>query len=231
MVQCVCPKISLLKDGTEAELVGFEVGVKREIIDSIPWYKGYGNLPAGEVLVIDKCLVNGKLIPVVKINACSFSLCRDLTTIVISSHVRNIVWNMYGCDNLLNIHVHPANEFYSSIDGVLFSKDLKTLVGFPSARKGVYKIPMGVKNLGNFAFKGSQISQIEIPNTLQHIGINVFYRCNNLKEIVIPHTLKSIQPNMNSREEYITQRFYFDTDVKRESPLTIQDLLRKFSKR
>ena len=45
---------------------------------------------------------------------------------------------------------------FTEIDGVLFTKDRKTLVAFPQGRAGSYKIPEFVKEIGPGAFFNSQ---------------------------------------------------------------------------
>ena len=48
--------------------------------------------------------------------------------------------------------VAPGNETYTSVDGVLYDAQLKTLAAYPGARKGDYSIPEGVSNIGVTAF-------------------------------------------------------------------------------
>jgi hypothetical protein len=54
-----------------------------------------------------------------------------------SSSIDNRLFNiMY---NLQHIDVDDDNSSFASLDGVLFSKDLQTLIQYPRARKGKYK--------------------------------------------------------------------------------------------
>jgi len=46
--------------------------------------------------------------------------------------------------NLTTITVAPDNPVYASRDGVLFDKEGKTLLCYPTGRKGAYTIPASV---------------------------------------------------------------------------------------
>lgn len=71
-----------------------------------------------------------------------------------------------GCNNLMNIYVNSGNSYYTSIDGVLYSKDKSTLEMFPTGRIGSYSIPANVSSVGSMAFKYTNIEELTIPNSL-----------------------------------------------------------------
>ena len=75
------------------------------------------------------------------------------------------------CPQLEQIKVDPNNAYYCDIDGVIFSKDKKTLMHFPAGRKGSYTIPTGTETIGAYAF----------------------YQCDSLKQITIPDGVVSLQ--------------------------------------
>lgn len=64
-----------------------------------------------------------------------------------------------GCTNLQMINVLQDCENYTSIDGVLLSKDAKTLYEYPNGRKGSITLPESVKNIASymiFAYSGRE---------------------------------------------------------------------------
>ena len=61
-----------------------------------------------------------------------------------------------GCNDLENIYVDAANPYFTSIDGVLYSKDLTRLVCVP-AKKTSVTIPNTVKTQDKDAFYGGTI--------------------------------------------------------------------------
>ena len=99
-----------------------------------------------------------------------------------------------GCTSLSSINVNEENQNFKSIDGVLFSKDGKTLLKFPTGKRETnYTIPKSVTSIGNSAFSGcTGLKQIRIPNSVKSIGKFAFKGCTDLKEITIPNSVKSI---------------------------------------
>lgn len=67
----------------------------------------------------------------------------------------------------------------------------------PQHRKGKYIIPSKVKGytvvkIGDCAFYGCDISEVEIPSTVTAIGDDAFAYCYRLTTILIPNSVKSI---------------------------------------
>lgn len=121
---------------------------------------------------------------------------------------------MKGSSALQNIYVDSGNTTYCDVNGVLFSKDKKTLTLFPEGRTGSYELPSGTPTLGQSAFinaqltevqlseglseiglscfEKSQLSRVTFPASLETVGGSAFLSCANLKTIVIPGTVKKI---------------------------------------
>ena len=56
-------------------------------------------------------------------------------------------------------------------------------------------IPNGITKIKNFAFSGTKLTRIEIPNSVTYMGINVFQDCKELKSITFSNALKAIPKN------------------------------------
>ncbi len=56
------------------------------------------------------------------------------------------------CYNLTEIEVDPANPNYTSIDGGLYSKDMKTLIQCPAGKSGIVTVPESVTAISQNAF-------------------------------------------------------------------------------
>ena len=54
-------------------------------------------------------------------------------------------------------------------------------------------IKPGIKSIGSEAFRGTRITDIEIPNTVSKIGSHAFWSCKDLKQIVIPDSVLEIE--------------------------------------
>ena len=63
----------------------------------------------------------------------------------------------------------------SSLEGVLFSKDMKQLIRFPGYQgEKPYKIPEGVRRIAKGAFAGACLSELTIPSTIEAIDPQSF---------------------------------------------------------
>ena len=89
----------------------------------------------------------------------------------------------YG--GLKEIIVKEGNAVYRSVDGVVYDKQMKTLLWCPSYRQGVLSVPAGVEVIGEYACESCGLSGICLPDSLQEIGKYAFTH-SRLTDIVIP---------------------------------------------
>lgn len=100
----------------------------------------------------------------------------------------------WAAKTITEIIVEEGNPNYSSYDGMLFSKDMTELLDCPEGKSGKVVIPSGVKslkgiegynNLGPFE-DCNNITDIEIPDSVEYINDRTFRACKSLKEVHIP---------------------------------------------
>ena len=106
--------------------------------------------------------------------------CSNLLRIELPSTVERIQGTaVFGANPKLEaIDVSPSNQFFSSVDGVLFSKDMTRLVRCPETKKGIYEIPNSVKRIDEYAFANCRaLTEIRIPEGATDIGRNAFENC------------------------------------------------------
>jgi len=118
-----------------------------------------------------------------------------ITSVVIPAGVTTIGERAFlWCESLTAITVDKTNPAYTSVDGVLFNKAKTTLVQYPIGKQEKsYKIPSGVKQIGNSAFSGCKnLIAITIPAGVTAIGESAFYTCENLTSVTIPIGVTSI---------------------------------------
>lgn len=86
-----------------------------------------------------------------------------------------------------NFIVSENNPYYTSIDGVLFSKDKKTLVAYPRGRfDETYYVPDGTEYIAAGAFFNNRfLRQLTFPDSLSKISANPFAGCKFLKKLHI----------------------------------------------
>ena len=95
-----------------------------------------------------------------------------------------------GFNKLENIHVD--NKYYTSIDGIIYSRDKQRLVLASSGRNGVVNIPEGTKTIANGAFMNSNVCEVNCPDSLEYINDNAFYACTFLEKVNFGKGLKRI---------------------------------------
>jgi hypothetical protein len=108
-----------------------------------------------------------------------------LTSILIPHSVTNIGPRVFDyCSSLKAITVDASNSFYTSVDGVLFSKDQTILVQYPGHHAENYTIPSSATSIGDWAFYSiTSLTNVTIPNSIAKIGAYAFCSCGNLTRV------------------------------------------------
>ncbi|MDX2109162.1 MAG: leucine-rich repeat protein [Verrucomicrobiota bacterium] len=128
----------------------------------------------------------------------AFYSCTSLTSVTITNSVTSIGGGAFDiCTNLTAFIVGPANNAYSSLDGVLFNKAQSVLIQYPSAKTvSTYTIPNSVTSIGAWAFYYcTSVTSVTIPNNVTSIGSSAFYYCTSLTSVTISNSLTSIGSN------------------------------------
>lgn len=125
----------------------------------------------------------------------AFDNCNKLKAITIPSAVTSIGNLAFcGCTSLKNINVSEDNLSFCSIDGVLFNKDVTTLICCPAGKIGNYILPMSVTTIGEYGFYYCRLLQsITLPMSLKTIENHGFRLCSELKTIALPPGLDTIE--------------------------------------
>jgi hypothetical protein len=112
----------------------------------------------------------------------AFAGSENLTSVTIPSSVTNIGLQAFNdCTSLTEFTVASENGSYRSVDGVLFDKNLLTLVRFPLPRTGGYSIPDGVTRITERAFDTcTELISVTIPASVTAIDRQAFDSCEKL---------------------------------------------------
>ena len=123
-----------------------------------------------------------------------FSGCKSLASVTFGSSVVSIGANVFSdCGSLMNINVDNANASFSSVNGVLLSKDQLTFIQYPEGRTGAYEVPASVKTIGSKAFIScTGLQSVVMPQTITSIQSSAFANCTGLDSIAIPQSITSI---------------------------------------
>ena len=88
----------------------------------------------------------------------TFLISTNFVTLSIPASVEDFDAELLLCQKLRSISVSPSNSRYVSKDGVLYSKDMKTLMKYPIGNSTpTFSVPNGVKEIGWGAFRNCQI--------------------------------------------------------------------------
>ena len=123
-----------------------------------------------------------------------------------------ILGGLYDC-TVTAYEVPEDHPLYKSVDGVLFSKDGKTLISYPNGRRGTHydvpagterisdihdedlqtiSLPIGLQAIDDYGFAGcTRLQAISLPLTVRELGKNVFYECVSLELVSLPEGLEA----------------------------------------
>ncbi len=168
------------------------------VVTSVP-----DNVTVPEIVIPDE--YDGK--PVTAIADFAAVNLENVTKITIGRNVKEIgLWAFENNKRVTAFEVDDENEYFCDVDGVLYTKDMKTLLFYPLARgvtdmaatdsgtvKGiVYEIPEGVETIRTKAFyRCTELRGITLPSTLRRIEEKAFFRCS-FEEIDLPEALELI---------------------------------------
>jgi len=124
----------------------------------------------------------------------AFAYCYGLTGIAIPNSVKSIEGDSFAyCTGLMNLTVDSSNKNYTSMEGVIFSKDKTVIVAYPAGRKGEIEIPDNTATIGEKAFVGcTGLTRVIIPISVETIGKYAFAECRNLTSVNIPNSVITI---------------------------------------
>lgn len=131
----------------------------------------------------------------VSIGSNAFAFCTKLSGIHISSTVTEIDATPFiGCINLEEITVSEYNPNFTVLDGVLYDKEMTTLMKYPARREETtYSIPSGVSSIACRAFEACEgLTSIFIPDSVMLIESGVFDGCTSLTQITVPDSVTYI---------------------------------------
>lgn len=142
---------------------------RKELINA-PCNKTYEDdafsVPISTEIILDNAFKNSKIV--------ELHLPSSVTTI----------GDISDMSSLRTITVESDNTSYKSENGVLYSKDGKKIIAFPSARIGVYSIEDNCEEISTMAFGNCMLATIYISSSVKKIDYYAFYNSSRLEEII-----------------------------------------------
>lgn len=93
------------------------------------------------------------------------------------------------CDSLNEVIIDEDNPLIASAEGVVYSKDMASLLFFPTNKRGFYEVPSTTKTIDNLAFFLSSVDSIFIPNSVERIWPMSFSAVKNLRTLRFPNSI------------------------------------------
>lgn len=124
----------------------------------------------------------------------AFNCCHSLKDVTIPSTLTNLGrYIFFYCENLELFEVALGNTAFTSYDGVLFTKDMSTVVAYPNALNDQYTLPTHTTKVGNGAFATcSSLKSVTLHGAVTSIGNYAFYNCTAMDTAVISSSVTSI---------------------------------------
>lgn len=113
-----------------------------------------------------------------------FQRCDSLKKITISANVKTVYIPNYTfyCKNLSEYEVYSTNSNFSAKNGVLYSKDLSTLLSYPAGKtESHFSIPSYVECLATYAFNDcNALTSLSIGRNVRTLRSSAVINCDNL---------------------------------------------------
>ncbi|OPZ19655.1 MAG: hypothetical protein BWZ04_02359 [Firmicutes bacterium ADurb.BinA205] len=142
-------------------------------------------------------------VPVVGLTDTPFGYCRSLKSVTLPDTMKYIDWLDLAASSgkvstdktdgeilptLEKVTVSENNPYFASENGIIYSKDMKELIGCPPAMEmKELKISEKAEAIKDFAFAACyKMEKAVIPENIKHIHNSAFVACKNLKSVEIP---------------------------------------------
>ena len=137
-------------------------------------------LPSSVVIIESQAFDNSKNLTsismpgVISISNNAFYRC-SLTSLQLPKSLVIIEDGAFGENAMSSITIDTENEYFTSVDGVLYDKNVTKIVGFPNKKGGVYTIPSTVTTIKTYTFSSNTtLDELVIPASVTKIENNAF---------------------------------------------------------
>lgn len=170
---------------------------------------GYYGAQKGAIVIPDAVTKDGKTYQVIAVGPNAFSGNKNVKSVSIGTGVTSIISSAFsGCPALTAITVAEGNEFYATVDGVLYDKSQLTLYAYPGGKTDVsFTVPETVRTIDMYAFHDNEYLQtLTVGRNVTAIYHQAFCGLTNLGEITLPF-IGSRERNADNSYNYYSEAF------------------------
>ena len=106
--------------------------------------------------------------------------------------------NTFGSSRLMRklegIYADSASQYYKDVDGVLYNKNMTTLVKYPSQKTATtFTVPDGVTTVGDGSMDcNTSLQKVVLPDSVKEVRMDAFSGCSKLSEVTLPEQCESV---------------------------------------
>lgn len=159
----------------------------------------FENTGIGELVITDG---------IENIGSNAFANCAKLTSVTIPKSVKFIASDAFdNCPNLAAINVDADNQFYKSINGVLYTQDATKLLLYPAGKDDAdYVVNNATKTIAASAFLGQRYIQNVTLNNVERINESAFKDAKGLQNIIDHEHVAYIENNAFENTKWLDNR-------------------------
>ncbi len=124
----------------------------------------------------------------------------------------------YGCESLKTLTVDEENQYFKSVDDVIYNKDMTTLILYaPKKEDTSFSVHATVKTIDAYAFQYSGLKAVTLPDGLEKIGYGAFIS-SSIESIKIPASVTNTGSLVFSKCKSLTSVVFEDGITIKEIP-------------
>ena len=133
-------------------------------------------------------------LPVIALFDAPLTDCKSLKKLTLSKNIRFLSRDDYYCQYLEEVVIPEDNPYYTVSDNMIFSKDMRTLVGVVCAEELTeLNIPEETEIIGDYAFANCLgLVNVDLPNSVTEVGAGAFAVCQRLRTVTLSKDMKYI---------------------------------------
>lgn len=126
-----------------------------------------------------------------EISGSMFTNCIILEKLNLGSSLISIYGSFYNCG--AEFYVGAKNKYYKTVDGVLYTKNMRELIKYPGLKKGNYKLPDKVIAINEGAFKYCHnLKRLALNENIMEFRLKWLSGCTSLEILNLPASLEKI---------------------------------------